>query len=45
MGALMFPCRVEVMGGTTGADLVPVLVMLGKEEVVNRLKKFAKVPG
>ncbi|MEQ1842067.1 MAG: glutamate--tRNA ligase, partial [Verrucomicrobiales bacterium] len=40
MGALMLPCRVAVMGSTTGADLVPVLVLLGKEEVVKRLTGF-----
>ena len=40
MGALMLPCRVAVMGSTAGADLVPVLVLLGKEEVVKRLRGF-----
>ncbi len=41
MGALMLPCRVAVMGSTTGADLVPVLVLIGKEGVVKRLRDFA----
>ncbi|MDF2375146.1 MAG: glutamate--tRNA ligase family protein [Verrucomicrobiales bacterium] len=41
MGALMLPCRVGVMGSTSGADLVPVLVLLGQAEVVRRLKNFA----
>lgn len=41
MGALMLPCRVAVTGSTSGADLVPVLVLLGKEEVVKRLRDFA----
>lgn len=40
MGALMLPCRVAVMGSTSGADLVPVLILLGKEEVVKRLREF-----
>lgn len=41
MGALMLPCRVATMGSTSGADLVPVLELLGKEEVVNRLSEFS----
>ncbi|NLT70060.1 MAG: glutamate--tRNA ligase [Verrucomicrobiaceae bacterium] len=40
MGALMLPCRVAVTGRTSGADLVPVLVLLGKDEVVRRLRDF-----
>ena len=43
MGALMLPCRVAVMGSTTGADLVPVLILLGKEEVVKRLRGFGEI--
>ena len=42
MGALMMPCRVAVMGAMGGADLVPVLELLGKEEVLERLRGFAK---
>lgn len=45
MGALMLPCRVAVMGSTSGADLVPVLILLGKDEVVKRLTHFAALPG
>jgi acetyl esterase/lipase len=45
MGALMLPCRVAVMGSSTGADLVPVLVLLGKDEVVKRLNGFAAMIG
>ena len=45
MGALMLPCRVAVMGSSTGADLVPVLVLLGKDEVVKRLNGFAAMVG
>jgi glutamyl-tRNA synthetase len=41
MGALMLPCRVATMGSTSGADLVPVLVLLGQEETVKRLRGFA----
>jgi glutamyl-tRNA synthetase len=40
MGALMFPCRVATMGSTSGADLVPVLQLLGKEETLKRLDSF-----
>lgn len=41
MGAMMLPCRVATMGSTSGADLVPVLVLLGKDETVKRLHGFA----
>lgn len=41
MGALMMPCRVAVMGAMGGADLVPVLELLGKEEVIKRLQGFS----
>lgn len=40
MGALMLPCRVATMGSTSGADLVPVLVLLGKDAVLRRLAEF-----
>ncbi|MBU6181008.1 MAG: glutamate--tRNA ligase, partial [Verrucomicrobia bacterium] len=43
MGALMLPCRVATMGSTTGADLVPVLVLLGKEAVIERLRGFREL--
>jgi glutamyl-tRNA synthetase len=42
MGALMMPCRVAVMGATGGADLVPVLELLGKDEVLKRLRGFTE---
>lgn len=45
MGALMLPCRVATMGSTTGADLVPVLVLLGQDETVKRLRGFAELVG
>jgi len=45
MGALMFPCRVATMGSTSGADLVPVLELLGKDETVRRLEGFAGMVG
>ena len=41
MGALMLPCRVGVMGTTSGADLVPILELIGKEGVLKRLDIFA----
>ncbi|MDF1859799.1 MAG: glutamate--tRNA ligase family protein [Verrucomicrobiales bacterium] len=40
MGMLMLPCRVGVMGSTSGADLIPVLELLGKEAVLKRLEGF-----
>ncbi len=43
MGTLMLPCRVATMGSTSGADLVPVLVLLGKEETVKRLRGFGGI--
>ena len=45
MGALMFPCRVGVMGSTSGADLVPVLELLGKEATLARLERFKTMIG
>lgn len=45
MGALMLPCRVATMGSTSGADLMPVLELLGKEETVRRIEGFAKKVG
>jgi len=40
-GALMFPCRVATMGSGSGADLVPVMALLGQEETLARLDAFA----
>ncbi|HRQ89140.1 MAG TPA: glutamate--tRNA ligase, partial [Bacteroidia bacterium] len=40
MGALMLPCRVAVTGSTAGADLIPVLSLLGKDAVLKRLESF-----
>lgn len=42
MGALMLPCRVGVMGSTSGADLIPVLELIGKEGVLKRLDIFVE---
>lgn len=42
MGALMLPCRVAATGSSAGADLVPVLALLGKAETVKRLRAFEK---
>lgn len=41
MGAFMLPCRVAVTGNTAGADLVPMLVLIGQEKVVKRIREFA----
>ncbi|MCB1205863.1 MAG: glutamate--tRNA ligase [Verrucomicrobiae bacterium] len=43
MGAMMLPCRVATMGSTAGADLVPVLVLLGKETTLSRLRGFQEL--
>lgn len=40
MGALMLPCRVVVTGSTAGADLVPMMELIGQAEVVRRLGSF-----
>lgn len=40
MGALMLPCRVVVTGSTAGADLVPMMELIGQAEVVRRLGAF-----
>lgn len=41
MGAFMLPCRVATMGSTAGADLVPMLVLIGKERTIERIRGFA----
>lgn len=43
MGAFMLPCRVATMGDTSGPDLVPMMVMMGKELVVKRIGGFAEM--
>ena len=40
MGAFMLPCRVAATGSTSGADLAPMLELIGKEEVLNRIEFF-----
>ncbi len=42
MGAFMLPCRVATMGSTSGPDLVPMMVMMGKDRVVKRVDEFAQ---
>jgi glutamyl-tRNA synthetase len=37
-GALMFPLRLAVTGASTGVDLQPALVLLGKESTLRRLE-------
>jgi glutamyl-tRNA synthetase len=43
MGALMLPCRVVVTGSTAGADLVPMMELIGRVEVLRRLVAFEAV--
>ncbi len=43
MGAFMLPCRVATMGSTTGPDLVPAMVLIGKAEVLSRVEEFAEM--
>jgi len=38
-GALMFPARVTTSGRGGGPDLLPMLELLGKERVLNRIEK------
>lgn len=40
-GVVMFPCRVATMGSGSGADLVPVLALLGRDETLERIESFA----
>ncbi len=41
LGALMLPCRVATTGSASGADLMPMLALLGKEAVLRRLQEFS----
>ena len=41
VGAFMFPCRVATMGGTSGPDLVPMMVLMGQDRVTQRLTDVA----
>ncbi|MCL4108132.1 UNVERIFIED_CONTAM: hypothetical protein GTU68_055832 [Idotea baltica] len=43
MGAYMLPCRVATMGSMKGPDLVPAMVLIGKEEVLGRVENFAEL--
>lgn len=40
MGALMLPCRVAATGKASGADLIPLLRLIGQQKVVARLDSF-----
>lgn len=40
LGVLMLPCRVATTGRASGADLVPLLELIGRDEVVKRLGTF-----
>lgn len=41
-GALMLPCRIAATGSTSGADLLPMLVLIGQEKTVARIRALAK---
>jgi len=41
MGKLMQPCRIAVTGSTAGADLVPMMELIGREECVRRVEGLA----
>ncbi len=43
MGAFMLPCRIAATGSTSGADLGPMLELIGKERVLQRIESFAKL--
>jgi len=40
MGALMLPSRVAATGSASGADLIPMLRLIGREKVVARIDAF-----
>ena len=42
-GVLMLPCRVSVSGSGSGPDLVPLLTLIGREDVESRIKAFEQV--
>jgi glutamyl-tRNA synthetase len=41
-GELIHPCRVALTGGTVSPDIFQVIVLLGKEKTVERLRKAAR---
>ena len=41
MGQIMIPLRIALVGGTFGPDLPVIVAMLGKEEVVRRIRELA----
>ncbi len=45
MGAIMLPCRVATTGSTSGADLGPMLELIGKGKALQRIEEFAKKVG
>ncbi len=45
MGAFMLPCRVAATGSASGADLGPMLELIGKEKVLRRIEIFATKAG
>ncbi|MEM1442727.1 MAG: glutamate--tRNA ligase family protein [Verrucomicrobiota bacterium] len=43
MGALMMPARIAATGTLSGADLMPLLELIGREEVAQRMRELAAV--
>jgi glutamyl-tRNA synthetase len=43
MGAVMVPIRIALVGATKGPDLPVIMEMIGKDEVVNRIKRALEV--
>ncbi len=42
IGVLMLPCRVAATGSMAGADLLPLLELIGQDRVVARIRNFAE---
>ena len=40
MGALMLPCRIAATGQASGADLLPLLELIGREQVLSRITRL-----
>ncbi len=43
MGALMLPCRIAATGKSGGPDLIPLLELIGRERVIDRIAALIKV--
>ncbi len=42
MGALMLPCRIAATGQASGPDLLPLLELIGREQVLARLTQLSE---